>query len=532
MTLAGDGSSSSSNINNNNTIGDAHNNNNNNNSSHHHISSHNHSHNHNNHNSIYHQRRGSLSAVIESDSCTNKRSSSDSSNGRSRATNNTNINQRSTQSVGDGGRGDNDNSIIASSSIGTRASSIGTRTCNSSRSYNALPPPRGKCLTQPSEGISGTNYNLCDNTEGNLIVYKNDTLSVPPYTDFRVRSLLGQGTFAQVFKCLNSQTGKYVAVKIVKAKPAYTRQAAIEIDVIRALTTSTSSSGNDGSSSNTDYMVDMVCYFMYKDHLCLVFELLGMNLYEVLKKRQFRGLPLGVVQTMVRQAVLGARALGQKSIVHCDLKPENILLVSDDDAESIKLIDFGSACFEGQMSHTYIQSRFYRSPEVLIGLAYDSAIDMWSLGCVAAELFLGLPILPGVHEHNQLGRISEMIGDTPDWMLDQGSKTSKFFVNRPGSQPPRPLPQWRIKTQQEYIASLSQKDIKKKGGLTKLEKQPGNRYFKRTRLSDIVLDKGQSGKQEDVRLLQYFVHFLYGILDPDPWKRWTASQVVNHPFLT
>ena len=329
---------------------------------------------------------------------------------------------------------------------------------------------------------------------------------------------------------------------------------------------------------------------MYKDHLCLVFELLGMNLYEVLKKRQFRGLPLGVVQTMVRQAVLGARALGQKSIVHCDLKPENILLVNDDDAESvmrageskrtaiqveetsksaeattiagnsdgnddaslstitttvmadqkIKLIDFGSACFEGQMSHTYIQSRFYRSPEVLIGLAYDSAIDMWSLGCVAAELFLGLPILPGVHEHNQLGRISEMIGDTPDWMLDQGSKTSKFFVkfvpaptptptppapsatnprspspippeSRPGSQPPRPLPQWRIKTQQEYIASLSQKDIKKKGGLTKLEKQPGNRYFKRTRLSDIVLDKGQSGKQEDVRLLQYFVHFLYGM---------------------
>jgi serine/threonine protein kinase len=617
MTLAGDGSSTKNNNTNNNTGGGARNNNS---SSHHHISSHSHNHNLNNHNhnhnSIYHQQhRGSLSAVIESDSCTNKRSSSDSSNGNTRTTN-----QRSLQSGGgtaDGGKGDNDNSIIASS-IATRTSSIGTRSCNT------LPPPRGKCLTQPSEGVSGTNYNLCDNTEGNLIVYENDTLSVSrkhvhalknktntngsdgaskirhgsgrpaAYTDFRVQSLLGQGTFAQVFKCLNSQTGKFVAVKIVKAKPAYTRQAAIEIDVIRALTTSTSSSSNDGSSSNTDYMVDMVCYFMYKDHLCLVFELLGMNLYEVLKKRQFRGLPLGVVQTMVRQAVLGARALGQKSIVHCDLKPENILLVNEDDAElimsageskrttipvdemgktaaatkttiagnsdgnddaslstitttpqettsparvvqKIKLIDFGSACFEGQMSHTYIQSRFYRSPEVLIGLAYDSAIDMWSLGCVAAELFLGLPILPGVHEHNQLGRISEMIGDTPDWMLDQGSKTSKYFVkfvpaptptppstnprspspipldSRPGSQPPRPLPQWRIKTQQEYIASLSQSDIKKKGGLNKLEKLPGNRYFKRSRLSDIVLDKGQSGKQEDVRLLQSFVHFLYGM---------------------
>ena len=91
-----------------------------------------------------------------------------------------------------------------------------------------------------------------------------------------------------------------------------------------------------------------------------------------------------------------------------------------DMSHNIKLIDFGSACFEGQATHTYIQSRFYRSPEVLIGLDYDSAIDMWSLGCVAAELFLGLPILPGVHEHDQIGRICEMIGKIPDWMVEQG----------------------------------------------------------------------------------------------------------------
>jgi serine/threonine protein kinase len=461
-------------------------------------------------------------------------------------------------------------------------------------------------------------------------------------------------------------------------------------------------------------MIDMVCYFLYKDHLCLVFELLGLNLYEVLKKRQFRGLPLTVTQTLVRQAVLGARMLAQKSIVHCDLKPENILLVDEDDSESvmsageskrvhassvhsnrttslspkqknvqadpqstkdsveedsksiknnhsneyqtqssdkskstndsnstnmnskqqeektqtgqthlsdnskstketnntitnkhtehepqqkdqsmpttqansislsksspeekgnfrpsskspmastiatietnpvsshqIKLIDFGSACFEGQLSHTYIQSRFYRSPEVLLGLAYDSAIDMWSLGCVAAELFLGLPILPGVHEHDQLGRIIEMIGNTPDWMLDQGTKSSKYFTKyipatpapnaplqsstpgsssteaassgrsgseaassgRSGSEAPRPLPQWRIKTQHEYISSLSKSDIEKKGGLAKLQRQPGNRYFKRKLLSDIILHKGQAGKQEDLQLLKSFIHFLYG----------------------
>jgi dual specificity protein kinase YAK1 len=248
-------------------------------------------------------------------------------------------------------------------------------------------------------------------------------------------------------------------VKVVKNKAAYTRQAAVEIDVFTAL-----------SDVKKENMVRLQCYFMYNHHLCLVFELLGVNLYEVLKKRQFRGLPLPIVRSLLQQVLDSVKDLSQKSIVHCDLKPENILLSSEQDTDSIvlgetrrsnsmetasssealssfggtpstddtgrtsseassqvdhslhriKLIDFGSACFEGHSSHTYIQSRFYRSPEVLIGLPYDSAIDMWSMGCVAAELFLGLPILPGVHEHDQLGRISEMIGPLPDRMMEQG----------------------------------------------------------------------------------------------------------------
>jgi hypothetical protein len=91
--------------------------------------------------------------------------------------------------------------------------------------------------------------------------------------------------------------------------------------------------------------------------------------------------------------------LREAAIIHCDLKPENILLAppgpGGGSLGQLKLIDFGSACFESRTAYSYIQSRFYRSPEVLLGLSYSAAIDMWSFGCVAAELFLGLPLFPG-----------------------------------------------------------------------------------------------------------------------------------------
>ena len=109
------------------------------------------------------------------------------------------------------------------------------------------------------------------------------------------------------------------------------------------------------------------------------------------------------------QNLKGSTTPGSKSPVRSSTAVPERSETHPNSSQQIKLIDFGSACFEGQIPHTYIQSRFYRSPEVLLGLAYDSAIDMWSLGCVAAELFLGLPILPGVHEHDQLGRMLSLI---------------------------------------------------------------------------------------------------------------------------
>ena len=158
-----------------------------------------------------------------------------------------------------------------------------------------------------------------------------------------------------------------------------------------------------------------------------MFELLSSNLYELIKQNSFGGLSTQLVKVFTAQLLDSLTILNEAKLIHCDLKPENILLQSCViltlpspsppthsfhrlQTPQIKIIDFGSACHERQTVYTYIQSRFYRSPEVLLGLSYNSAIDMWSLGCIAVELFLGLPLFPGTSEYNQITRIVDMLG--------------------------------------------------------------------------------------------------------------------------
>ena len=116
------------------------------------------------------------------------------------------------------------------------------------------------------------------------------------------------------------------------------------------------------------------------------------------------------------QILNSLKMLKQHSIIHCDLKPENIMLV-DSKKTDIKLIDFGSSCFEANQIYTYIQSRFYRAPEIMLGIRYSTAIDMWSFGCILVELFTGFPIYPGESESEQMSLIMEINGLPPKSLM-------------------------------------------------------------------------------------------------------------------
>ncbi|KAK4984460.1 serine/threonine protein kinase, CMGC, dual-specificity [Elasticomyces elasticus] len=312
---------------------------------------------------------------------------------------------------------------------------------------------------------------------------------------YEVVDVLGKGSFGQVVRCVDWKTGGIVAVKIVRNKRRFHAQAVVEVELMSQL----AAWDKDGIHATLPLLES----FLFRSHLCIVTPSLSMNLYEMIRLHDFCGFPtsdgqgLGqatsaaphLLRTLARQLLQCLVLLQEKKIIHCDLKPENILLVDPRKAE-IRVIDFGSSCRESEKVYTYIQSRFYRSPEVILGASYGLPIDMWSLGCILAELYTGLPLFPGENEAEQLACIIEIFGPPPQAFLAQCTRKKVFFDS---SGKPR----------------IS---VNSKG--------------RRRRPSSKTL--GGSMKCEDEILLD----FLTRCLRWDPEKRMRADEAMNHPFVT
>ena len=154
-----------------------------------------------------------------------------------------------------------------------------------------------------------------------------------------------------------------------------------------------------------------------------------MNLFEFLKINDFNGFDHNLIRRFAIQLLYALKYLKQLEIIHCDLKPENILL-KEENKSGIKIIDFGSSTFIDEKVYTYIQSRFYRAPEIMLGIPYTPAIDMWSLGCIIAELYIGYPLFPGDSENDQMSRIIEMRDVPSNQVLLKSERKMKFFTVR------------------------------------------------------------------------------------------------------
>ncbi|KAK9272613.1 hypothetical protein L1049_002988 [Liquidambar formosana] len=397
--------------------------------------------------------------------------------------------------------------------------------CNPQFKYSEELNPK-RFLTSPSIGVLNDGY---DNANSDLILTVNFVLvNLDKERRYIVKDILGHGTFGQVAKCWVAETNSFVAVKIIKNLPAYYQQALVEVSILTTL-------NKKYDPEDKHHIVRIYDYFVYQRHLCISFELLDTNLYELIKINHFRGLSLSIVQLFSKQILRGLDLMKDAGIIHCDLKPENILLcTSSVKPAEIKIIDFGSACMEDRTVYSYIQSRYYRSPEVLLGYQYTTAIDMWSFGCIVAELFLGLPLFPGASEFDLLRRMIRILGgQPPDYVLKEAKNTSKFFkcigslrhvddgeVSMGGRSAYQAL------TEEEYET----RELKKPS--------IGKEYFNYMNLEAIVtnypyrknLPKEDIIKESQIRLA--LIDFLRGLVEFDPAKRWSPFQASKHPFVT
>merc|ERR1719188_1975763 len=242
-------------------------------------------------------------------------------------------------------------------------------------------------------------------------------------------------------------------------------------------------------------------YFYHKEHLIIVTELLRDNLYEFSKFNRESGEPpyftLGRLQRITRQVLVALEYIHSLWLVHADLKPENILIKSYSRCE-VKVIDFGSSCFVDDQLTSYIQSRSYRAPEVMLGLPYDQKIDIWSLGCIIAELWTGFVLFQNDSVQSLLARILGIIGEFPYHLMTRGRYVPQYFTQD--------------------------------GQLYQEIESPS--CPERGRRLHLLVPKKTSLRQRMRTDCEEFLDFLTQLLQLDPSLRPSAAEALEHPWLT
>lgn len=344
------------------------------------------------------------------------------------------------------------------------------------------------------EGVlSGPQNSGYDDEAGTYLVVAHDHVSYR----YEVLKVLGKGSFGQVLKAFDHKTQMHVALKIVRNEKRFHRQAQEEVKILEHL--------RRQDKDNTHNIIHMIDHFIFRNHVCITFELLSMNLYELIKKNKFQGFSLALVRKFAHSILQCMDSLFRNRIIHCDLKPENILL-KQPGRSGIKVIDFGSSCYEYQRVYTYIQSRFYRAPEVILGGKYGMAIDMWSFGCILAELLTGYPLFPGEDEGDQLACMMELLG-LPSTRMMESTKRGRTFFSSKGH--PR----------YSSVSVNSDGTTCYTGGRSRRGKfrgPPGSKEMSRAL-------KGCDDPQ--------FLDFLQRCLEWDPTLRMTPPQALRHAWL-
>ncbi|XP_061765863.1 uncharacterized protein LOC133558729 [Nerophis ophidion] len=326
--------------------------------------------------------------------------------------------------------------------------------------------------------------------------------------NYRIQKILFEGKFSKVFQCANLTTGKDAALKVVTKQ----RVAKLELEMLNVVNVL------DPEKKNILRFFET---FTFEGYTCLVFELLDITLYNLMKKKNWTTLSLVEIRPIAHQLLTALDALKSLGVIHTNLKLDNVMLVNYQAKPTrVKLIGFGmSRTISGApaLLGKTCQALGYRAPEVILGLPISEAVDMWSLGCLLAFLDLGQYLFGGDNNSLVLKYMVQILGKIPEHLLCAGLHTQQYFRQNNDSFSPK----WQLKTEEEY------KD--KNGEWISSESVVVLRLHS---LDELVTFHEKKRKSIILKDRRAFVDFLKCLLQVDVEQRISPEKALKHPFLT
>lgn len=322
---------------------------------------------------------------------------------------------------------------------------------------------------------------------------------------YAVQQQIGKGTFATVVRATDTKTNQDVAVKIACNNETMYKAGTKEMDMLTLL--------NASDPEDKKHVIRLLRNFDHKNHMCLVFENLHSDLREVLKKfGRNVGINLKAIRAYARQMFLALSHLKRNEVLHADLKPDNILV--NQERSNLKICDLGTASKAEDAEVTpYLVSRFYRAPEVILGMPFDYAIDMWSIGCTLYELYTGRILFAGGDNNQMLRVIQECRGKFPKRVIIRSTLADKHFI---GGDP-------------EFVFVSQERD--KITGNTTMKQMNFTKTVPGKDLKARLTGNARSMAPAEMKELHAFVDLLEKCLQLDPARRISPNDALRHPFI-
>ncbi|KAK7889555.1 hypothetical protein WMY93_025115 [Mugilogobius chulae] len=322
---------------------------------------------------------------------------------------------------------------------------------------------------------------------------------------YEVRKMLGSGKFGQMVRCKQPDTRKIVTIKF----PFSTNRTQREVRLLQRMRK---------EEMNQQNIITFIDTLQTSRGEILVLEKLNMNLYEYLEKH--KPLDLSDVRTIVQQTATALRALKSNGLIHTGVMMENIWVCSHTrEPLQIKLADFGALIrkkkaepgMEAQLVH-------YRAPEIILGLPFNTAIDVWSLGCLLVTMLIGFDVFPSKTEYETLRTIIILCGPPSDDLLDVALKTNDFYTPVVGDDGQR----WKIKSTKQYAkyANLPRGSLRR------------NEAGFYDSVEELIQARLCISEHYQPHELADCISLAKDMLAVDWTQRITPAQILEHPFIS